>query len=56
MSMFMQVGTFLTVAALTVTGAAAQATYKKIGSEAGWDIYVNEEHKRLPDGKGRRHG
>ena len=42
MNTFTQVGTALTIAALTVTGAAAQATYKKVGSEAGWDIYVNE--------------
>ena len=42
MNIFTQVGTALAIAALTATGAAAQATYKKIGSEAGWDIYVNE--------------
>ena len=42
MNAFTQIGTALAIAALTVTGAAAQATYKKVGSEAGWDIYVNE--------------
>ena len=42
MNTFTQVGTALAIAALTATSAAAQATYKKVGSEAGWDIYVNE--------------
>jgi hypothetical protein len=32
----------LAIAAATITGAAAQATYKKVGSAAGRDIYVNE--------------
>ena len=43
MNVLTRVGTTLAIAAFTVTGAAAQtATYKKYGSEAGWDIYVNE--------------
>jgi hypothetical protein len=35
----MGIGTAVLFAVLTATGAAAE-TYKKYGSEAGWDIYV----------------
>ena len=42
MNTSIQIGMALGIAALTATGAAAQATYKKYGSEAGWEILVNE--------------
>lgn len=35
----MKIGAAVVFAALTATGAAAE-TYKKYGSEAGWDIYA----------------
>jgi len=41
----MRIGTAVVLAALTATGAAAE-TYKKYGSEAGWDIYVTEGQDR----------
>jgi hypothetical protein len=37
---FTQVGTALAIAALAATGASAAS--KKYGSEAGWDIFINE--------------
>ena len=40
MKVLIQVGTAVAVAVLAATGSAAQ--WKKYGSEAGWDIYVNE--------------
>jgi hypothetical protein len=42
MSMSTRIGMTLAFAALTATGAIAQTTYKQYGSEAGWDILVNE--------------
>ncbi len=41
MNIFIQVGTALTIAALSASGASAAST--KYGSEAGWDIFVNDQ-------------
>jgi hypothetical protein len=41
MNTFIQVGTALTIAALSASGASAAS--KKYGSEAGWDIFVNDQ-------------
>lgn len=41
MNTFIQVGTALTIAALSASGASAES--KKYGSEAGWDIFVNDQ-------------
>jgi hypothetical protein len=41
MNTFIQVGTALTIAALSTSGASAAS--KKYGSEAGWDIFVNDQ-------------
>jgi hypothetical protein len=40
MNTFTKIGTALAIAALAATGASAAS--KKYGSEAGWDIFVNE--------------
>jgi hypothetical protein len=37
-----RIATTVAIAALTATSAAAQTTYKQYGSEAGWDILINE--------------
>ena len=41
MNTFIQVGTALTIAALSATSVSAES--KKYGSEAGWDIFVNDQ-------------
>jgi hypothetical protein len=41
MNTVIQVGTVLTIALLTTTNVSAQT--KKYGSEAGWDIFINEK-------------
>ena len=40
MNAFARIGVALTIAALSAPGASAQS--KKYGSEAGWDIFVND--------------
>ena len=40
-----RIGTALAIVSLTVTAAAAQTAFKKYGSEAGWDILINETTK-----------
>jgi hypothetical protein len=45
MIVFARIGTALAIASLTVTAAAAQTAFKKYGSEAGWEILINETTK-----------